>query len=89
MPAIKRTKTVKTGRKRTKKVVRYVVVVAADRESQRANGTWSAFVGLDRESVVQTAIAARSSYGNRDYELWVGALTEKVIIPTAFKLVKL
>lgn len=79
-----------------KKKVKYVVVVGADRKSLGTpfgkfgiEADWSCFVGEDKAEVLERALQARAGWGTRDYQLWVGTLTEKVIIPNNWKLVTL
>jgi hypothetical protein len=84
---------------RKKKSVTFIAVVFqgnAELPIMRSGGTihgdYGSFVGADREAVVAAALKARQewtrdSYG--PYRILVGTLTEEVITPTQYQVVKL
>jgi hypothetical protein len=92
--------TVRKPKTKSKKLTRYVAVIASTggveigltRSNRNTHGDWSCFTGTDRAAVVQQAMDARSdwtkgSYG--PYRILVGTLTEEIVTPTNYKVVKL
>lgn len=58
-------------------------------ESNRHDDGWYALMGQDRDALIQEALKKRTEFGSNRYEVWVGMLTDRVSIPTNFKLLKL
>ena len=78
------------------KTTNYVVVVANNSleewHSQRDDGSWSSFIGVDKTETIGRAMKARERYeakGYGPYSCYVGELNELVKVPINFKLVKL
>jgi hypothetical protein len=84
-------------KKRSKRIghVLYVAVVVSGSqircgvmESCRVPfGDWASFIGNDKDEVVRRALEAVRKWGQ--YQIWIGTLTDEVVVPTNFKLVKL
>ncbi len=72
-------------------VVSRVIEPMAIWASNRDNGTWSGVLGTDKEKVVAEALRLKAkwevSYG--PYDVLIGTLNERVLLPTAFKIVEL
>jgi hypothetical protein len=82
-------------KKRKSKVALYIAVVVSPDSSPCAlmvsrrapMGDWACFIGQSKEIVIDRALHAVRKWGT--YDIWIGTLTEKVVVPTNFKLVKL
>jgi hypothetical protein len=82
-----------------KRIPIYIVVVAkeslqddCDCISRREDGSWSSFIGIDKTETIERASKARDRYelkGYGPYVCYVGQLSERVKVPTNFKLVKI
>jgi ribosomal protein L39E len=84
---------------KAKKVPLYVAVVVRPnvetsgfyRSSRAQHGDRGSFLGTDREEVLAAALKAKAdwekSYG--PYEILIGTLTKRVVLPTNYKVVKL
>lgn len=57
--------------------------------SHRTDGGWYALMSMDKDKLIAEALVKRTEFGGDRYEVWVGTLTEKVLIPTNFEVVKL
>lgn len=81
----------------TKKSALYVAVVCAENSgmlrSGRPEGDWAAFINTDRACAISAALRARSKWTASGrfgpYRVLVGTLSENVLTPTNYKLVKL
>ena len=72
--------------------VLYVAVV--DRRcdsfrSRRPHGDYSAFVGEDRDEVIQRALRAREDWGREVYRVLVGVLDSEAREPVRYEVVPL
>lgn len=85
----------KSARKKTSPPVSWVAVVQVPADglgNANPDGKLSSFVGLVKEDVISDALEAAASWGARNgrkYEVWIGTLTERVVVPTSYRLVKL
>jgi len=57
--------------------------------SNRHDDGWFALMNTDRNALIAEALQKRTEFGAERYEVWIGTLNEKVLIPTNFKVVKL
>jgi hypothetical protein len=72
--------------------VLYVAVVdrPADRfRSRREHGDYAAFVGEDRDEVIQRALRARDEWGRDVYRVLVGVIDSEAREPVRFEVVPL
>jgi hypothetical protein len=72
--------------------VMYVAVVdrPSDRfRSRREYGDYSAFVGEDRDEVIQRALRAREDWGREVYRVLVGVLDSEAREPVRYEVVPL
>ncbi len=75
-----------------KGAVLYVAVVdrPTDRfSSRREYGDYSAFVGEDRDEVIQRALRARDDWGHEVYRVLVGVLDSEAREPVRYEVVPL
>jgi hypothetical protein len=63
--------------------------------SQRPLGDWACFVGADRDATIKRAIRARDAWQRasagsfaheHEYDIFVGRVESKVVIPSSFEL---
>ncbi len=57
--------------------------------SNRTDGGWYALMGTDKAAIIHEALTKVQEFGAEKYEVWVGTLTEKVVLPIHFEVVKL
>jgi len=72
--------------------VLYVAVVdrPSDRfRSRRDHGDYAAFVGEDRDAVIQRALRAREDWGRETYRVLVGILDPEAREPVRYEVVPL
>jgi hypothetical protein len=81
---------------RPKRSVIYVAVVARQDMSpglaylsDRHDDGWYALMGTDKAGLIHDALQKVQEFGADRYEVWVGTLIEKVLLPIHFEVVKL
>jgi hypothetical protein len=85
--------------KAPKRSVTYVAVVvrigmspignSGPARSYRDDSGWYALMGIDKAAIIHEALQKVQEFGADRYEVWVGTLTEKVLLPIHFEVVKL